>query len=146
MCSLAFKPATTTEHAASMALNAKASFANTPTASRTVWSNIIPTCDNDFFAVAAVCDRGRNLRHMLGAHRALLQLFHRVANIIERYILREICSADTWRDDEPDFSALEFFVESYRAENRLTRKFRRQTRWQAKSAKQINDRVALMCC
>ena len=47
----------------------------------------------------------------------------------ERYIVRYISNANAWRDNEPDFSAFEFFVEAYCVENLLTRKFQWQPGW-----------------
>ena len=42
-----------------------------------------------------------------------LQLFHGLTNVIERYVVRDMRSADAWRHNEPDFSAFEFLVELY---------------------------------
>ena len=58
-----------------------------------------------------------------------LQRLHRFANVMERYIVRDVGNADVRRDDKPDFSAFEFFVELYCVENLLTWKFGRQPRW-----------------
>ena len=51
-----------------------------------------------------------------------LQFFHGLANVMERYIVRDVGNTDTWRDHEPDFSAFEFFVKVYGFENFLPRK------------------------
>ena len=58
-----------------------------------------------------------------------LQRPHCLANVLERYIIRDIGNAHPRRDDEPDLSAFEFFIEVYCVENLLKRKFGRQTCW-----------------
>jgi hypothetical protein len=83
------------------------------------WLNIIPKLED---CRASVPDA-------LAFHRNALQIFHRVANVVESHVIRDIRRADAWRDDEADFSAFEFFVEPYRIENLLPRKFRWQPRW-----------------
>src|SRR5262249_8818641 len=52
-------------------------------------------------------------------------------------------SADARRDDEPDSSTFEFFVELYSIENFFARKLRRQTRRQIESCKKLHNRFAL---
>jgi hypothetical protein len=82
-----------------------------PTAWRMAWSSIIQKRDNDFFPVAAVCDHRRNFWHTVGADRAPLQFCHRVANIVDCYVLGDVSISDAWRDDEADFSGFKFLVE-----------------------------------
>ncbi len=80
----------------------------------------------------------------LAFHRNALQIFCRLPNILECYIVRDVRNADAWRDDEPDFSTFEFFVELYCVENLLTWKILRQTRGQPKSGNEINNCGALI--
>ena len=80
----------------------------------------------------------------LAFHRNALQIFCRLSNIRECYIVGDIGNADPGRNDEPDFSALEFFVELYCVENFLTWKFGWQPRRQPELAKQINNCRALI--
>src|SRR2546423_935883 len=107
------------------------------------WWSIIAERENDLFAVAAVCDRRRNLRHMLGAHRAPLQAFYSFPNVIERYIVCDVGDTDAWYYDETNFPAFEFLVHLYRIENLFARELRRQPRRQSESFEQTNDRIAL---
>src|SRR5262245_21419799 len=73
-----------------------------------------------------------------------LQFFHRVTNILERYVICEIRRANAWSENEPEFSAFEFLVESYCVENLLARKIPRQPRGQPKSDDEINNCEALI--
>ena len=77
-----------------------------------------------------------------GAKR--LQFADRFADIIVRYIVREIGSANMRRHNKPNVSAFEFFVELYCVENLLTRKIPWQPRRQRESPKKIDDRGALI--
>jgi len=58
-----------------------------------------------------------------------LQCLYGFANVMQRYICRDVGNTDAWRDHEPDFSAFEFFVKAYGVENFLTRKLGWQPRW-----------------
>jgi len=75
----------------------------------------------------------------LAFHRNALQIFRRLANIRECYVICYVRRSDARRDDEPDFLAFEFFVELYCVENLLTWKFGWQPRRQRESLKKIND-------
>src|SRR5262245_57787905 len=107
-----------------MALNAKASSANTRTVWRMAWSSTIRKGANNCRATAPVAKR------RTAGDAPALQLFRRVPNVVERHVIRDIRRADAWRNDKPDFSAFEFFVELHCIENFLTRKIPRQTRGQ----------------
>src|SRR3954447_17176005 len=77
-------------------------------------------------------------------HRKGLQSLYRLLNILVRYIVRDISTADAWGDHKSNFAAFKFFVELYCGENSLTRKFKRQTRWQPESLENINNCGALI--
>jgi hypothetical protein len=72
-----------------------------------------------------------------------LQRAYRLANIVERYIICDVSSAYSRRDNESDFSALEFFIELHRAHDFVPWKIFRQTRRQIESLQKVDHRIAL---
>ena len=73
-----------------------------------------------------------------------LQLFHRFANIVERYIVCEMRSADPRRHNESNFSVLEFFIELQRVEDFFARETFRQRRGQLELPEKIDNCIALI--
>src|SRR6266496_5383380 len=73
-----------------------------------------------------------------------LQLFHRFANIVERYVVCEMRNADPGRHNESDFSAFEFFIELQRIEDLFAREIFRQLRGQLELPEKIDNRIALI--
>ena len=72
-----------------------------------------------------------------------LQRGYCLADIVERDVGGEIGRADAGRDNESDFSALEFFVELHRANDFVPWKILRQTRRQIESLQNVDHRIAL---
>ena len=72
-----------------------------------------------------------------------LQRAYRLANIVERYIVCDARSSYFRRDNESDFSALEFFVELHCAHDLVSWKILRQTRRQIKLLQKVDHRIAL---
>ena len=70
--------------------------------------------------------------------------FNRFANIVERYVVCEMRSADPRRHNESDFSAFEFFVELQRFEDFFAREIFRQRRGQFELPEKIDNRIALI--
>src|SRR5262245_15859305 len=106
------------------------------------WSSTIPNREVDR-ALRTRCHKPR-LRRSNCQRVEDLQLLHGFANVVEVYVIRDVRNSDPGRDDEPDISAFEFFVDLYYVQNFFTRKARRQARGQLELAKKINNGVALL--
>jgi hypothetical protein len=72
-----------------------------------------------------------------------LQRVHRFPDIVEGYVVCDASSSYFRRDNESDFSALEFFVELHRANDFVPWKIFRQTRRQIESLQKVDHRIAL---
>ena len=73
-----------------------------------------------------------------------LQVFNRFANILERYVVYEMRSANPRRHNKSDFSAFEFFIELQCVEDFFAREILRQSRGQLKLPEKIDNRIALV--
>src|SRR5437016_11883683 len=143
MRSLEFRPATTKELATSTVWNAKVFFASTPTAWRMDWSNIIRKragCSRR--PLSGRCARVSKISVALRRAKRL-QFADSRADIVECDLVAEIGCAYFRRDNESDFSALEFFVELHRAYDSIPWKILRQTRRQIESPQHVCYHIAL---
>src|SRR5438046_10637301 len=73
-----------------------------------------------------------------------LQVFNRFANILERYVVCEMRSANPGRHNKSDFSAFEFFIELQCVEDLFAREILRQSRGQRELPEKIDNRIALI--